>query len=94
MKNLNKRLGYKNRHLDDLPEDKAIVYVIINDAGEDEERIMLCQWFAYNREDYVGRLTPDVGYLGHMIVVEEEYNGIGFNAWEQTNSEFVYYQNI
>jgi len=94
MRNLNARKDYKNRHLDGLPVDKAIVRIIRKDAGEDVERVLLCQWHSYKKEDYVKGFQPHEGYLGTMRIVEEDYNGVGFNAWEQNNSEFIYYKLI
>jgi len=92
MRNLNIKKGYKNRHLDGLPEEKEIVWVITMDGDEEVE--MLCQWYPYNKDEYVKGFAPDVGYLGTMRVIQEEYNGIGFNAWEQNNSEFIYYKKV
>jgi len=31
------------------------------------------------------------GYLGTVKVIEGRYVGIGFHAWEQNNSEFIWY---
>ena len=90
MKNYNKRDGFKNRHLDGLAEDGAIVRVVIPNNGDEE--IMLCEWESYNKEDYHESFKPDNGYLGHLRVVQKKHEGIGFNCWEQSNSEFIYYK--
>jgi len=89
MKNLEKRDGFKNRHIDGLPTKKVNMKVVTNDV--DGEHIMLCQWKPFNREEYSASNMPADGYLGTVKVIEEQFNGIGFHAWEQNNSEFVYY---
>jgi hypothetical protein len=89
MKNLEKRNGFKNRHTDRLPTEKANMKVVTNDV--DGEHIMLCEWKPFNKEEYSESNMPADGYLGTVKVIEEQFNGIGFHAWEQNNSEFVYY---
>jgi hypothetical protein len=36
-------------------------------------------------------LEQDEGYLGTAKVIKGRYVGIGFHAWEQNNSEFIWY---
>ncbi len=89
MKNLEARKGFKNRHTDGLPTEKVNMKVVTNDV--DGEYIMLCEWKPFNKEDYSESNIPAKGYLGTVTVIEEQFRGIGFHAWEQNNSEFVYY---
>jgi hypothetical protein len=89
MKNLEKRNGFKNRHTDGLPTEKVNMKVITNQA--DVEHIMLCKWKPFNKNEYTSKNMPSDGYLGTVKVIEENFNGIGYHAWEQNNSEFVYY---
>ena len=86
---LKKRKDFKNRHLDGLPTEKVNMKIVTNDVGG--EYIALCEWKPFNKEDYSKENMPGEGYLGTVTIIEEEYNGIGFHAWEQNNSEFVYY---
>ena len=80
MKNLEKRNGFKNRHIDGLPTKKVIMKVVTNDG------VMLCQWKPFNKEEYSIENMPANRYLGTA-----KHNGIAFHAWEKNNSEFVYY---
>ena len=89
MKNLEKRNGFKNRHLDGLPTEKVNMKVITNDV--DGEHIILCEWEPFNKKEYNSENVPNDGYLGTVRAIEGHFNGIGFHAWEQNNSEFVYY---
>ena len=89
MNNLEKRNGYKNRHIDGLPTEKVSMKVVTNDV--EGEHIMLCSWKPFNEEEYTKNKIPADGYLGTATVIEGQFNGIGFHAWEQNNSEFVYY---
>lgn len=89
MKNLENRIGFKNRHADGLPAEKVYMKVVINDV--DGEYIMLCEWKPFNKEKYSTNNMPIDGYLGTARVIEEQFNGIGLHAWAQNNSEFEYY---
>jgi len=89
MKNLEKRNGFKNRHIDGLPTEKVNMKVVTNDV--DGEHIMLCEWKPFNKQEYNSENMPANGYLGTVKVIEGQFNGIGFHAWEQNNSEFIYY---
>lgn len=93
MKNLQKRKGFKNRHIDGLPTEKVIMKVVTYDV--DGETIFICQWQPFDKNQYSDdEIMPHKGYLGTAKVIEEKFNGIGFHAWQQNNSEFVYYQII
>jgi len=50
IKILKKKNGFKNRHLDGLPDKKVNMKVVINDV--DGERIMLCEWNPFNKNEY------------------------------------------
>ncbi|MDD3875508.1 MAG: hypothetical protein PHT69_02745 [Bacteroidales bacterium] len=47
MKNLQKRKGFKNRHIDGLPTTKAIIKVVTYDV--DGETIFICQWQPFDK---------------------------------------------
>lgn len=89
IKILKKKNGFKNRHLDGLPDKKVNMKVVINDV--DGERIMLCEWNPFNKNEYFKSDLPADGYLGTVKVIEDKFNGIGFHAWKQNNNEFIYY---
>lgn len=89
MKNLEKRIGFKNRHTDGLPAEKTTMKVLIDDVHGNNA--ILCEWIPFNKEKYSEWAMPSSGYLGTAKVIEEQYKGIGFHAWEQLDSEFVYY---
>ena len=88
MKNLGKRKGFINRHIEGMPKQQCKVKVVTNDVGC--ENIFICEWEPFDRlrhrENYAER-----GYLGTVKIIEGRYKGIGFHAWEHSNSEFVWY---
>jgi hypothetical protein len=89
MKNLEKREGYLNRHLNPLPVDNVYpIEFISNDV--DGEHTYKGLWYPSLPDKYTEENKPAKGFLGH-IRITEPYN-IGFNAWEQNDSEFVYYK--
>ena len=85
-KNLQKKEGFKNRHLCKIPDEKVTMKVVVNDA--EGEHIMLCEWNPFNEEN---SHRPYDGYLGTAKVIAGSFKGIGFHAWKQNNSEFIYY---
>lgn len=89
MKNLEQREGFKNRHTDGLPEKSFPMRVVTRDFGG--EYIFLCEWKPFDSNNYSEDNMPADGYLGTASIIEGKYQGIGFHAWEQNNSEFVYY---
>ncbi len=86
MKNLEQREGFKNRHTDPLPDKIIIIKVILNEGDRD---ICLCEW-----EPPRKNIRYHTGYLGTARKISGDHKGIGFNVWEQNNSEFIYYQEI
>lgn len=89
MKNLKPREGFKNRHIDPLPDYDCVIEIVHNDI--DGEHICKCNWKPFNKNNYQDHLMPGEEYLGTASVVEGRSLGIGFHAWEVNNSEFVYY---
>jgi hypothetical protein len=89
MKNLEQREGFVNRHTNGLPKEKCAMKVITKDV--DGEHIYLCEWKPFDKNQYSKENMPDDGYLGTVKVIQGRYTGIGFHAWEQNNSEFVWY---
>jgi hypothetical protein len=89
MKNLEEREGFINRHTNGLPKEKCVMRVVVKDV--DREYIHLCQWEPFDKSKHTKNNMPSEGYLGTVKVIEGKYTGIGFHAWEQNNSEFVFY---
>jgi hypothetical protein len=89
MKNLEQREGFVNRNTNGLPDKTTTMKVVITDV--DGEHICLCEWKPFNKSQYSEENMPADGYLGTAKVIEGRYTGIGFHAWEQNNSEFVWY---
>ena len=92
MKNLKKRKGFKNRHLEKLPLKGAILRILVNDV--DDEHIHICKWIPFDKENYDEGNIPTVGYLGTAATIINEPLNIGFNVWEQNDDEFIYYSII
>jgi len=78
MKNLEKRKGFKNRHIDKLPNKKVTIKIVINNF--DGEHIILCEWNPFNKNEYSKHNIPTDNYVGTTKVIEKEFNGIGFHA--------------
>lgn len=90
MKNLEQREGFVNRHTSGLPDKKCTMTVCTEDVSGKHN--YLCEWTPFDKSQYNEVNMPSEGYLGTAEVIEGEYKGIGFHAWMQNNSEFVYYQ--
>lgn len=82
--------GFLNRHKNPLPKEKTILSIFFPKAyGEPRE--VACIWKPFDKRNYQEFNMPSEGYLGTAIDALSE---IGFHAWEQTDSEFVYYRII
>lgn len=90
MKNIEQREGWVNRHTSGLPTKPAVMRVVTKDV--DGEHVDLCEWTPFDKSQYTENTMPGEGYLGTASVIYGTSKGIGFHAWEQNNSEFVYYQ--
>ncbi|WP_107039950.1 hypothetical protein [Brumimicrobium mesophilum] len=87
MKNTKAKEGWLNRHVDGLPTGKCKLIIDLEPfVGPDENANFLCYWHPVADKEIHTK-----GYLG-TATVGENRNGIGFHAWEQNNSEFVYYK--
>ncbi len=87
-KNMQDMEGYLNRHKDGLPKEKCLI-VIHHKSINDPVEKRLCVWHPFNPDDYEPFYMPAKGFLGHATDVVKE---IGFNVWEQNDSEFVFYK--
>lgn len=89
MINLEQREDFLNRHLINLPDFKCTIKTIHNDV--DGEHVYVCKWKPFDKTQYNEANMPGDGYLGTATIIEGKYSGIGFHAWKQNNSEFIYY---
>lgn len=89
MKNLKSKKGFKNRHKDSLPKIESNIKIIVNDI--EGEQVILCKWIPFNKDNYTQDQMPAEGYLGTAKIIEKRYNGIGFHALKENDSEFIYY---
>ena len=93
MKNYIRREGYLNRHNEPLPNERVVINIAYEDS--DGEHKFLCEWKPYDPTEYVDvppEFRPIKGYLGTAEVISGKHKGIGFHAWDQNDSEFIYYQ--
>lgn len=51
-------------------------------------------WVPFDRKQYTEINMPHEWYLGTAKAIEGMYTGVGFHAWNQNDSEFVYYKII
>lgn len=93
---MNPKRGFLNRHVVALPKEKATIDIVHSDITYPKgETVLRCEWEPFKEEDYVNRIYPAEGYLGTANTVDPEFKtSTGFHAWEQNNSEFVYYKII
>jgi hypothetical protein len=78
-----------NRHTHGLPKEKCTIEIITGYTNN--EAIYLCEWLPFDKSENTETSMPAEGYLGTAKVIGGNYDGIGFHAWEQNNSEFVWY---
>lgn len=73
-----------NRHVDGAPEHLSTIQILVEYDGENEKHV--CEWRSAPPNH------PSNGFLGTATIIQGNYRGVGFHAWEQNNSEFVYYR--
>ena len=81
--------GFVNKHTNKLPDKITTMRVVTKDVYG--EHIYLCEWKPFDKSQYSKENMPADGYLGTVKVIKGRYTGIGFHAWEQNNSEFVWF---
>lgn len=92
MKNLSQKKEFLNRHTDSLPKENCKILIIKKDT--DGEHTFICEWNPFDKNKYSEHDMPCEGYLGTAKVIEGRYTGIGFHAWEQNDSEFIFYKKL
>ena len=90
MKNTKPKNGFYNRHTDGLPLVQCEINVLISRSNTGDQ-IYLCEWQPFDPKKYEKNDLPATGYVGCAYVISGKHAGIGFNAWAQNNSEFVYF---
>ena len=93
MKNNIDKKGYTNRKTHGLPKKKTKIEIIVPSKTFGEE-IYRCSWKPYDENNHPKNEQPGKGYLGTATIISGKYEGIGFHAWEQNDSEFIYYKII
>ena len=89
---VHKGITYLNRKETPLPKERALIRILHNDVimGMLEH---VCEWLPHHPESWPhDRPKPDNGYIGTAKVIMGRYKGIGLHAWEQNDSEFIYYE--
>ncbi len=89
-KTIENREGYLNRHLVPLPTKVCTIKIIVKDYSG--EHATLCEWKPFEAQIYNGSEFPADGYLGTAKELQGVFSGIGHHAWEQNDSEFIYYK--
>lgn len=89
-KNFEEREGWNNRWITPLPTEAAPIIIL---TRFDEEEYLV-EWTPYDPTNYSYSNQPADGYLGTASVLTGRFAGIGFHAWEQNDSEFVYWQHV
>lgn len=91
MENLTPKPGWKNRHIDGVPDKECFMW-IIEYSVYGFEAIYYCKWTPFNPENYTPMNMPKKGYLGSAKVSDgSQLHGIILLAWESVNYEFIYY---
>jgi len=93
MSNLNviDKSDYRNRKTKALPTIKKKIEIIISSKIHGDE-IFRCNWVPFHADNHPVNYKPGKGYLGTAKIASGKYEGIGFHAWEQNDSEFIYYK--
>ena len=81
------KADYLDRRKSGLPIDKCRIEIIVTSKVAGDE-VFNCMWIPYDEK--LNR--PQPGYLGTAKITRGKFQGIGFHAWEQNESEFVYYK--
>lgn len=89
MKTTNQREGFLNRNTDGLPDKVCLIKIVAYSVFS--ESIYQCTWIPFDKSKYTEANMPDEGYLGTATVVHGRSTGMGFHAWEQNDSEFIWY---
>jgi hypothetical protein len=89
MKNLDKKEGYLNRHLNPLPTDNVYPIEFLYD-DYDNQHVYKGLWYPALSDNYTENNIPLQGYLGTVKVKEPLDQK--FYAWKQNDSEFIYYK--
>jgi hypothetical protein len=88
MKNTEQLQGFLNRHEVGMPTEKCRISVVTKASGF--EPVELCDWEPFDESEHTKKDMPASGYLGTAYTVNGQFR-LGFHAWEQNNSEFIYY---
>lgn len=80
--------GYISRKATPMPDYVCPIYVLKKSENKWEE--YLCEWVP--TQALKAPEEASEGYLGTASVISGQFKGIGFHAWEQNNSEFIYYR--
>ncbi|MCQ4139207.1 hypothetical protein [Chryseobacterium sp. EO14] len=88
MKNHIEKEGFINRKENGLPDKKTKMEIIV--SGKNGDEVFRCKWTP--AEISVNPNKKHEGYLGSAEIMTGKYEGIQFHAWEQNDSEFIYYK--
>ncbi len=80
--------NFKSRLIYPLPNKRTSIEVYM----EYEDKYYFCDWNPYDEKKYDKGYKPGEGYLGTARITKGKLKGIGFHAWHQNNSEFIYYR--
>ena len=87
---IRKGVAYLNRKEHPLPTERSLIRILKEDTDGWHEHV--CEWKPHHPSMWPhARPKPAEGYLGTAKVIGK-WEGIGFHAWEQNDSEFVYYE--
>ena len=79
--------NFLDRSKSGLPIEKCKVEIIVTSKIAGDE-LFRCMWIPYDEN----LNPPKPGYLGTARITRGDFQGIGFHAWEQNESEFIYYR--
>lgn len=82
--------GWLNRHETNLPKEPKEIAIIKVDSKHWE--LLVCDWIPFKKELQTNPNSKKYvdGYLGTAYTKKEPV--IGFHAWNQNDSEFVWYK--
>ena len=87
---------YNDRRIIPLPLENCRLRIVIKDWKDNKQEYMeiVGNWEPYNGKysTKINDTLPNKGYLGTLYHLTENNIKIGYNAWQQNSSEFIFYK--
>lgn len=75
-----------------MPDNVCKMEIVVTELGKD--RKVKVEWHPFEKANYNEGKMPSTGYLGTAYETTERGIKIGYHAWRQNDSEFIYFKII